>query len=161
MKYGPFFNMRFLSYIDSNTNTKKPLPTKWLLIPSLTRDRQFLCTQASTTLGKGHSLVNFPISPRSARFRANLQGSLVGRATVEMVSILLTNFYWFSFVGRLLHTATSFWNADSSGGRGGSSSRPPPGAMAMILRADSHCVSANAPHVRIGPFAYTCTLIFY
>lgn len=67
MKYGPFFNMRFMSSSDSNTNTKNPLPLKWLLIHSLTRDCQLLFIQASTTLGMGHSLVNCPISPRSAR----------------------------------------------------------------------------------------------
>lgn len=139
MKYGPFLNMRFLSFVASNMNTKKPLLTKWLLIPSLIRDHKFLCTQAYTALGEGHNPVNYPISPLSARFNTALQGSSVGRATVGMESILLTNLCWVLVAGHLLHVATRSRNAASSGGRGGSSLRPPPGAMALVLRAISCC----------------------
>lgn len=133
MKYGPFMNMRFMSSIASNTNTKKPLSMKWLLIPSLTKGHQFLCTQASTALGEGHKPVNCPISPHSARFNAALQGSSIDRATVGMDSMFFTNFCWFYVAGRLLLAATRSWNAASSSGKGGSFLGSPPGAMALKL----------------------------
>jgi len=54
-----------------------------------------------------------------------------------MDSIFFTNFYWFSVVGHLLQVATRSQNATRSGGKGGSFSQPPPGAMALKLHAVS------------------------
>lgn len=147
MKYGSFINMRFLSSFNSNMYRKKPFPTKWILIPSLPRDHRFLYTQESTSLGEGHSLVSCPIIPRSSRLKANLQGSSIDRAIVRMVSILFTNVYWFPIASHLLHASTNFQNMDSSGGRGGFNSGPPPWAMVMMLCADSQCLGGNAPHM--------------
>jgi hypothetical protein len=75
-------------------------------------------------------------APCSTRFRADLQGSSVGRATVGMVSIFFTNFCCCSLAGHLLHVATSFLNTINSRGRGGAALRPPPGAMAMEQLTD-------------------------
>lgn len=135
MKYRSFLNIRFLSSAASNTNTKKPLLTKWLFIPSLTSERHFLWTQASTAFGEGHKLVNWPMRPLSARFRAALQGCSVGIATVGIVAIFFTNCCWFSDAGLLLQAAARPRNVASSGGKVVSFSRPPPGAMALDLRS--------------------------
>ena len=63
-----------------------PLPTKWLLIPSLTNEHRFLCTQASTALGEAQTPVNCLMRPRSAMFKADLHDSLDGSASMGMLS---------------------------------------------------------------------------
>jgi hypothetical protein len=137
--------MRFLSSRLSKTKTKNPLPTRWLLMPSFTRGLQFLCTHASTALGEGHKPVNFPMSPRSAKFRADLQVSSAGRSIEGMLSSFLTNFWCESEAGRLLHAATNFLNTSNSGGRGGGgASGPPPGAMARG-QVERGCTSEENP----------------
>ena len=65
-----------------------------------------------------------------------------------MVSILLTNFCWFSFAGHLLHAATIFQNMDSSCGRGGSWSRPPPMAMVIFLHVVDPFVGCCSSRMR-------------
>ena len=90
MKYGPIRKIKSLSSADSKTNTKKPLPTKWLRISSETRGFQFLCTHPSIALGEGHRPLNWPMSPLSARFNVDRQILLAGSST-EGMSTFLTN----------------------------------------------------------------------
>lgn len=135
MKCRSLLKIKFLSFATSNINTKKPLPTKWHFIPSLTSERHFLWTQASTAFGEGHMPVKWLARPLSTRFEVALQGSLVGRETVGIFSFFFTNFCWFSDTGLLLHVATRSQNVASSGGKWNSFSWPPHGAMALTLCA--------------------------
>jgi hypothetical protein len=71
---------------------KNPLPTRWLLMPSLTRGLQFLCTHASMSLGEGHKLVKCPMSPHSTKFNVYQHVSSSGRVIEGMLSNFLKNF---------------------------------------------------------------------
>ena len=98
-------------------------------MPSLINGIQFLFTKSFTALGDGQRLVNCPMRPLSARFRAGLHVSYSKRATEGMLSFFLTNFFCNAVGGRLQLDANKFLKALTSGGRGRGSD-PPPKAMA-------------------------------
>lgn len=102
---------------------------KWLLIASEISEDQFLYTQSSTALGEGKRPVNYPISPLSARLRADLQVSSIGSVNDGILSSFFTNFCCIYVKGLLVAPATNFLNATRFG-KGEVDSAPPPGSMA-------------------------------
>jgi hypothetical protein len=142
--------MRFLSSELSKTNTKNPLPTRFLLMPTFTRGLQFLYTHAYTTLGEGHKPVNCQMSPRSTRFNADLHVSSARRASEGMLSNFLTNFHCISETDRFLLAATSFMNTTISGGRGAREPRGPllgPWCCGHKVRGCTGCMYGKPPGV--------------
>jgi len=57
----------------------------------LTLSTQFLSIHHWTVFGEGHRLVNWPMSPRSAKERAAIHGNVWGRSTSWDPSSFLTN----------------------------------------------------------------------
>ena len=89
-------------------------------------------------LGDGHKPVNWPISPRSARFKATQHNSSVGRATVGMASNFLTKFCCEVVTGRLHQAATNFSKVESSGEKEGGVSDATPWSMTMNNKSIGH-----------------------
>jgi hypothetical protein len=106
---------------------------------------QFLCTQASTDLGEGHSPVNCPIRPLSAKLTADLQVSSNGSYTLGMHSSFLTNFCCAADGGLLEASATSFLKASISGKGGEVGTDPPPASMARGPLLAARCATLHSP----------------